>query len=226
MHVDPRELYPLPLDGGEVFLVRHGESTANAMGLWQGRAEYPLTDLGLQQARHTGAFLAAQGAFDGLVSSPQGRALQTATAIGEALGLTPGLDADLAEIDVGALSGLSMDQLAAVHPEALAAFHAAEARQPHPRNRELLPGWEAVPLVVERVWRAVFRAVQPGGRVVVVAHGGVINAFLTHLLTGDAREVSWRHPSNNCAISRIALEPAGPRAVCLTDNSHLLELQP
>jgi broad specificity phosphatase PhoE len=220
---DPRLLYPLPLHGGELVLVRHGESTANAAGIGQGRAEYPLSERGQRQARRTAAYLATLGPFQGLYASPQERAAQTAAAIGEALGLMPHLDADLVEIDIGILSGSSWAQMEARHPEVMARYRQAEAERPHPRNRELIPGWEPPATVLDRVWRAVAGAVanHPGGRVIVVAHGGVLNAFLTHLLVGDARETPWKHPSPNCAISHIRLDPAGPVALCLADDAHL-----
>ena len=213
----------MPFHGGELVLVRHGESTANAAGVGQGRAEFPLSELGWRQARLTAEHLAGLGPFNALYASPQQRAAQTAAAIGEKLNLSPRLDADLVEIDIGVLSGSSWDQLEKSQPEVMASYRAAEAARPHPRNRELIPGWEAIPAVVERVWRAVASAMaaHPTGRVLVVAHGGVINAFLTHLLAGDARETPWKHASSNCAITRITLDPAGPVVVCLTDDTHL-----
>jgi broad specificity phosphatase PhoE len=222
---DPRELYPLPLHGGELVLVRHGESTANAAGIGQGRAEFPLSELGWRQARRTGEHLAGVGPVAALYASPMQRAAQTAAAIGERLGLMPHLDADLVEIDIGMLSGSSWTQFEQDQPEVMARYKEAEAERPHPRNRELIPGWEPIPQVVDRVWRAVAAAVasHPGQRVVVVAHGGVINAFLSHLLAGDAREVPWRYPSPNCAVSRITLDPQGPLAVCVADDAHLAD---
>ena len=222
MSADPSETYPLPLHGGELVLVRHGESTANAAGIGQGRAEYPLSELGFEQARLTAACLHRLGPFDALVSSPQQRAAQTAAIIGEALDLGLQFEPDLVEIDIGVLSGTSWAELAVSHPEVMEAYEAAQAIGKHPRNRELIPGWEPIAEVVERVWRAIAKAVRrPGSRTVVVAHGGVINAFLTHLLEGDARETPWQHPSTNCAITRIYLPAGGAVVACLTDDSHL-----
>jgi broad specificity phosphatase PhoE len=223
--LDPADTYPLPLHGGELVLVRHGESTANALGIGQGRTEYPLSERGFEQARLTGAQLAILGPYDAIVSSPQQRAAQTAALIGEALDLRVSFDADLVEIDIGILSGKSWSELAVSNPVEMAAYEAAEARNKDPRNRELIPGWEPIQEVLERVWRAIAKAVEnPGGRVIVVAHGGVINAFLTHLLDGDARDTPWRHSSRNCAISRIYLPTTGAVAACLMDDAHLQAL--
>ena len=42
---------PAPPPEVAVLLVRHGESTWNAEGRWQGQADPPLTDTGREQAR-------------------------------------------------------------------------------------------------------------------------------------------------------------------------------
>ena len=64
----------------ELVLIRHGESTANATGVWQGQLEFPLSEEGRRQARLAGRALAGE-AFDGLYSSPLSRAYETAEII-------------------------------------------------------------------------------------------------------------------------------------------------
>lgn len=223
MRPDPRHSHPLPTHGGELLLVRHGQSTANARGIGQGRAEYPLSDRGHAQAAATGRHLKHLGGISAVYTSPLSRAAQTAQAIAAKLGLTPLPVPELVELDVGVLSNRTWDELKREHPEVMRAFEEAEAARPHPRNRELIPGWEPVDAVLERTWTAIatLAAAHPGERVVVVAHGAVLNAFLTHVLTGDAREVPWAHHQHNCAITRLLLAPEGPSALCVGDDSHL-----
>jgi broad specificity phosphatase PhoE len=55
--------------------VRHGQSTANARGIWQGQMEFPLSKEGRRQATLVGRALAHEP-FDGLYSSPLSRALR------------------------------------------------------------------------------------------------------------------------------------------------------
>jgi broad specificity phosphatase PhoE len=78
-----------------VYYVRHGESTNN-----NGDTHHPdpaLTDAGQAQARHAGAAL--QGLeITKLFCSPLLRNLQTARAIGDALGLTPHVMPEICEI--------------------------------------------------------------------------------------------------------------------------------
>ncbi|NER26566.1 MAG: histidine phosphatase family protein [Symploca sp. SIO1C4] len=69
---------PLNHDHTRVILLRHGQSTYNALGLYQGSSDRPiLTDLGYQQARLTGAFL-KHITFDAIYSSPLKRTQETA----------------------------------------------------------------------------------------------------------------------------------------------------
>ncbi|MBW4667501.1 MAG: histidine phosphatase family protein [Cyanomargarita calcarea GSE-NOS-MK-12-04C] len=64
-----------------VILVRHGESTYNALGLYQGSSdESVLTDVGRSDARKTGSFLEGL-AFDAMYASSLKRAQETAREI-------------------------------------------------------------------------------------------------------------------------------------------------
>lgn len=213
----------LPLNGCELVLVRHAESTANASGRAQGRTDPPLSDKGKLQAALLCGGLRQIGRYAALYTSPLQRATQTAEAIATRLGLTPVPAPGWIEIDVGALAGKTVAELRAEHPEAVAAFEAAAASGDHPRNRLLLPGWESPESVVTRAWAAATEIAlrHPAQRVLVVTHGGVLNAFLTHLLTGDATETPWAHRAGNCAITHLALAPEGVRVHRLVDDAHL-----
>ena len=63
-----------------LLLVRHGQSTWNALGRWQGQADPPLTDIGRRQAAEASA---AIGAVDAIFSSTLERARVTAEIIAE-----------------------------------------------------------------------------------------------------------------------------------------------
>ena len=61
-----------------ILLVRHGLSEWNEAGRWQGWADAPLSEVGMQQAR---AAADAVGAVDGIVASDLSRAVVTAEII-------------------------------------------------------------------------------------------------------------------------------------------------
>ncbi|MEW6636961.1 MAG: histidine phosphatase family protein, partial [Actinomycetota bacterium] len=73
----------------EIILVRHGQSTANASGVWQGQMEFPLSDEGRHQARLAGRAL-AEKRLDAIYSSPLSRAFETAEIIAREAGYRGG----------------------------------------------------------------------------------------------------------------------------------------
>lgn len=65
-----------------LYLLRHGQTEFNVKKLVQGRCDSPLTDLGCQQARAAVAWLKAHSVVpDKVVSSPLGRAMDTASLV-------------------------------------------------------------------------------------------------------------------------------------------------
>lgn len=94
----------------ELYLIRHGQSTNNALGTPVGRSHDPaLTDAGVQQAQALAAHLAdglcpesvwekrSGYNLDHLYCSAMKRALQTAQPVGAALGLSPEVWVDVHE---------------------------------------------------------------------------------------------------------------------------------
>ncbi|MFP5320391.1 MAG: histidine phosphatase family protein [Acidimicrobiia bacterium] len=152
-------------DPAQLLLVRHGQSTWNADGRWQGTEDPPLSTLGVRQARHAASRL---GAFDAVVASPLERAFVTATILADELGIGPvQVDDDLRERCAGEYQGLTRDQIEHRFPGYL-----AEGLRP--------PGWEEDDSVLERAAGALARValdVGPGGTALVVSHGGVIHTL-------------------------------------------------
>ena len=70
-----------------LYLLRHGQTEFNVKKLVQGRCNSPLTELGVRQVHMAGAWLRGHGvAPDVIVSSPLGRAMQTAEIAASELG--------------------------------------------------------------------------------------------------------------------------------------------
>ncbi len=100
-----------------LILVRHAETEANINAVWHGALDSPLTPRGQLQVAATGARFAilapALGGIDAFYVSPLQRAQTTAAAIGAAIGMTPAIDDELSEFDLGDWEGRAMDELAA-----------------------------------------------------------------------------------------------------------------
>lgn len=151
-----------------LLLARHGESEWNAEGRWQGRADPPLSGQGRKQAALAVDRL---GSLDAIVSSTLRRALDTAMIISEGLGVGPVVLApDLVERDAGEWQGLTRKQIEDAYPGYL-----ATQRRP--------PGYELDEPLVERALTALDAMCRdvPGDEILVVTHGGVINALERHL---------------------------------------------
>lgn len=80
-----------------LYLLRHGQTEFNVKKLVQGRCNSPLTDLGRQQAKMAAAWLKAHDVVpDKVVSSPLGRAMDTASLVAAEL-LGPDADVEPCE---------------------------------------------------------------------------------------------------------------------------------
>lgn len=145
-----------------LLLVRHGQSTWNAEGRWQGQADPPLSDLGRRQA-----LAAAQriGTVDAIIASPQQRAAQTATIISEAIGIGPLVHIDdLRERHAGPWSGMTRHEIDEHYPGFL-----DEGHRP--------VGYETDLDLTTRTTGALaaLAIAFPGASLLVVTHGGVIH---------------------------------------------------
>jgi probable phosphoglycerate mutase len=196
----------------ECWLVRHGESTWNSVGRFQGGLDAPLSRRGLDQARALAAGLAATR-FDALYTSPLRRARDTAAACRAALGLDPVAVPDLREVGLGAWEGLSFEAVRAQD----GARHRRwlEAPVDHPP-----PDGESMAGLAGRVRAALAELDRrhPGGRVLVVSHGGAIASALCGWL-GRPLNAIWTLRLDNASITRVVL-PAG-RLLGWNETGHL-----
>ena len=100
-----------------ITLLRHGESSGNAQGVWQGHAEFDLTERGRAQSRALAIRWQEEGLeFTQVISSPQSRARQTAEIIAEMLSIPLEFDSNWVEIDNGVLAGLTLEDADERHP--------------------------------------------------------------------------------------------------------------
>jgi broad specificity phosphatase PhoE len=173
MPATERRVTPNDDSACRLFVVRHGQSTWNADGRWQGRADPPLSELGARQAEDVVSVLhrrfGTQLPVSGIWASPLMRAHQTADIIGRGLGLDLDFDARLQEVDAGEWTGLTRAEIEAGWPGYL-----AEYRRP--------PGFESHEDLVARSLEVLGEiAAEAIGKVLVITHGGVIGAVERHL---------------------------------------------
>jgi broad specificity phosphatase PhoE len=166
-------------------LLRHAESEWNARGLWQGWANPPLTEEGRRQAIRAGKRLGA-ASLTAVAASDLDRSRQTAAVLAAALEISTAvhIESDLREYDVGAWSGLTHAEIEAGWPGSLQAWREGAL--------EATPEGERRDGFVGRITDAMVRLGEAlaGQRVLVVTHGGVIDA-LERSLGGQPRSVPY-----------------------------------
>ena len=194
-------------DPVELLLIRHALPlrVENA----DGPADPPLAEAGHRQARALAEWLAPEP-LDRLYVSPLTRARETAVPLAEARGLEPIVEEGVAEFDKDADSYVPMEEL---------------KTSGDPRWHEIVGGGyfgdtspdEFQSTVVHAIERIV--ADNPGGTVAVVCHGGVINAYLAHVL--DLDDLLFFEPAYT-SISRVVASRRGHRMlVSANETAHL-----
>ncbi len=166
--------------GLRVYLVRHGESTWNRIGRFQGQLDPPLSEAGWQQAARIAARLAGH-IWQGFYCSDLRRAHQTAMVIAETSGFRPTVDARWREIHLGDWEGMTRAEVIERYPEHMRRW----ARRP---DWDIVPGGEGTQAFRDRV-QAVWEELvgrHREGEVLVVSHGGVIQALLSEVLAARA----------------------------------------
>lgn len=190
-----------------VIVLRHGQTTYNAAGIWQGLLDAPLSDLGRQQATGAAAALSEHN-FDVIYASDLERAADTAKALGAAVGMIPVYDARLREIDVGDWSGMTTEQVNARFPDEQDAIARGEDLR---RGRT----GESVTNVADRVspfLDDVLEKLPAGATMAVVSHG-VTGRALCAQLVGMDQGTAWQCLSGmmNCHWAQLVEHRSGWR---------------
>lgn len=164
-----------------VMLIRHGETDWNVQRRWQGQAIVPLNQTGLAQAQALAAYLQDAPVAE-IHSSDLSRAWDTASIVGEAIGITPRPDPRWREFSLGIFQGLTRDEIQEKYPAEYAQFQ-------NDLWNYTIPNGESRRNLQDRAfdaWKALLA--QPGGAErLVVSHGGTLRLLLERLFTDDPR---------------------------------------
>lgn len=184
-----------------LLLIRHGETAWNAEHRIQGWLDVPLSTTGVWQAGRLAQRLADER-MDAVIASDLARAWMTGRPLADARSLEMVAEPRLRERAFGLFEGKTLDEIAAQHPEELAAWR---ARDVHWR----IPGGESGVEFVARVLEAVHEIAQghAGRNVAVVTHGGVLDVVYR-----NARALAWDAPRDhlmlNASINRLQAHAA------------------
>ncbi len=151
-----------------ICLIRHGETDWNLKGKLQGSTDIPLNETGIRQAEKSAAYLNAED-YDVMVASPMKRAKRTAEIINASLHLPYEEMGSFAECSFGDAEGLTMEERTTQYPD------------------KAYPNREEPEDFIKRVMSGVDDILKkyPEKRVLIVAHGAVINAILATVSGGE-----------------------------------------
>ncbi len=184
-----------------ILIVRHGQSTWNAEGKWQGQADPPLSELGVEKAE-----LATEAIerVDAVWSSDLERANHTARVLAAPHWLTVTVDSRFRERAAGPWTGLTRDEIETQFPDFL-----ADGRRPE--------GYETDEELAERAFAALadVAAELDGGTGVVVSHGGVI-------LTVERWHGIARSPIHNLEARWVETAPGSSTGFAVGERVALL----
>lgn len=185
-----------------ICLVRHGQTDWNALGKLQGKTDIPLNKTGIRQAEECSHVLQPED-WDALVTSPLKRARETGEIINQKLKLPVIVLDQFMERHFGEAEGLNVEQRTAMFPD------------------KHYPGQEDLHIFRERLMDGLEHIKQefPDGRVLLVAHGAVINELLAVLSNGELGP--GKTLLGNACISNIQLQQEQWKILNYNQVSHL-----
>lgn len=207
------------MNGRRLILIRHGRVDFDSRGFrdtprglqW----DPPLSEEGRSQSKLLTADLLGLDRPSALYSSPFRRCLETAASFSAESGMEPRIDDDLGEVFVGDWEGESFEEILDSDEEVARRFHAREPLW------TLAPGGESGESFRARVVTAVERILDAHGEgdVFLMVHGGVINAYVMHVLGITDRDMFFL--PENTSMNIIGVAGRERRIQFINDIRHL-----
>lgn len=199
----------------QVVLVRHAQTEMITKNRIHGHSDSPLTKKGICDAQKTAQHLSGQH-FDAFYSSPIGRAMHTASIIGDAINMQPVPSDGLKERFYGWLEGkpLSLFEPDLSGPKIMHPIINFALNTSGERSQDFI---ERVVTDFERITTK-----HAGQRILIVLHWGILS-ILTQYLQGKDLSI-WRGigPWTSCGISEYQQNTVNWHPLYLDKSSHLI----
>lgn len=179
---------------------RHGRTSWNAAGRYQGQANPPLDDTGLAQAAVAATMIATLRP-DVIVTSDLQRAASTAEALARVTGLPPMIDSRLRERSLGHWEGLTRAEVAERYPDEMVDWLAG-------RDVTRRGGESRIEVAARAL--AAFTELDDVPLAVVVTHSATAMA-LTSALLGLPQHTPILGPLANCHWTEVRRDDSGWR---------------
>lgn len=181
------------------YFIRHGETYANREKRFAGITDVPLSPLGEEQALEVGEKL-KHIKIDAVYTSDLLRAKCTAKAIVKHHDVAMVETSELREMNFGIWEGKTFEEIKKEMPEKLDEWFKTFEKFDVPGGESVLDMYTRVVAFYEQI----LETHHSGGdsTVVIVAHGGVIQALLSYLMFKDLSGY-WRFSVQNCGVNKI-----------------------
>lgn len=192
------------------YIIRHGQTTANAQDLKQGTINTAIThlnDVGEQQAQALHAAFDISFA-DRLICSPLARTQETAAILNHGRDLPIKTDSRLLEISYGQWDGQKNDQLKVTYPQ----YFDQALRDVLPTYVEVATKGETFDQVIARAQDFLNSMAQqyPTEKIIVVTHGFTVKAMALAVLQPQ-NPMSLPEPENT-SVTKITVDSALDRS--------------
>ena len=198
-----------------LLLIRHGETTWNRDGRYQGHSDPPLTVHGEWQAQALAERLAAVEVAS-IVASPLMRAQATAQIIAARLGLPVATDHRLMELAYGEWEGLQQAEVKQRWPELLRLWK----RTP---NQVTFPGGESLSDMRHRVRSFLGHTAEQSGTILAITHDGVARLAVLEA-RGEPLSAFRDVRIENASITTCTWQDGRLVIADINDVAHLLDL--
>jgi len=200
-----------------LILARHGHVEGIHPERFRGRAELPLSALGVRQAQALADRVAEQYRPVALYTSPMGRCIETGAPVAHRLGIDAQVLPGLHDIDYGTWQGVAHEEAQRQWPALYRMWH----ERPHLMR---FPGGESLQDLVARTADGLrdVLARHPGAdeQVLLIGHDSVNRALLLQLLD-QPLSAYWRLAQSPCAINEIVIDAQRISVRCINDTAHL-----
>lgn len=195
-------------------LVRHGETTWNKEGRYQGQIDTPLSERGIDQGRRLAEALKTIP-IDLCYASPLSRSYDTAKMCMEWHGGKIEIDHRLLEINHGLWEGKLSDEIAGDYGDLLAAWRTTVVDV-------TMPEGENIGQVRDRAMAALneYALRHSGKTVLVLAHDAVNKAVICDMLD-IGLDHFWQIKQDNTCINVLEYQDGKWRMVLLNSTNHL-----
>lgn len=193
------------------YFIRHGRTTWNHSGRYQGITDVPLNDVGRQQANLVAERL-KDITVDNIISSDLSRAIETAEAIAKPHNKKVQIVKDFQELNFGDWEGLTFEEIEKKWPGMIDEMYR------HPATLRVSSG-ESFGDLQKRTMKAIENLIHEGENKthVIISHGAAIRTMICGLLDIPL-DRAWNFSVGNASITCMT-HYVGDRTILNFQNS-------